>query len=247
VNRIRKKAGVKMNNPWAELTNDGIAKIDAEILQREEYRCELELGIPPAPFYGNVKNSKIVLLNGNPGFDGKEHIEQTTAEFIHDNNECLRQTDSAEMFSLKPQYSETSHGKWWIKKMTPTVDRGIHTELFGSVKAYREFLIRNLSVIEFVGYHSKNKPSFVNTMILPSQEYSSHLVKQAMRDGKVILIMRWNKEWLNHIKELEEYPYLWLNNVQNVVISEKNVISPDGRMWSDILRQLAEEDKNLSN
>jgi hypothetical protein len=244
-----------MTNPWTELTDYGVAKVDTEI--RQYYECDmggkrnpfnkLKFDIPPAPFYGNVKNSKIVLLNGNPGFDGEEYSEQRTDEFIHDNNECLWQTDAAELFSLKQQYNDTSHGKWWINHTLIKDNSSIHSELFGSVDAYRDYLVRNLSVIEFLGYHSEHRPSFVNNRVLPSQEYSFHLVRQAMRDKKLIVIMRWNDLWLKHIEGLSTYPYYWMSSPESACISENNVLSRNGTKWSDILRQLAEEDNNLSD
>jgi len=74
-----------MKNPWKKLpkqNNFYVLEEDAEIINQfneyiknykvdEKYRIHTE--IMPAPFMGDILNSKIVILTLNPGFDNTEN------------------------------------------------------------------------------------------------------------------------------------------------------------------------------
>jgi hypothetical protein len=54
---------------------------------------------------------------------------------------------------------------------------------------------------------------------LPSQEYSFDIVRQAMRRGKQIVVMRSDRSWLESLPEMSSYPYIRLSNHQNPYLS----------------------------
>jgi hypothetical protein len=76
--------------------------------------------------------------------------------------------------------------------------------------------------VEYFPYHSeKYKPI---KKILPSQEYSFSLVREAMNNKKIIIIMRSEKLWHEAIPELKNYSYKYLlHSFLNVVVSPNNL------------------------
>jgi len=203
----------------------------------EEKRLILDLS--PTPFYGNVKKSKILLLNGNPSVDKvHDYKDEADASYLREFAACLSQSDSAKMFSVWPEFSSSSHYRWWNQHLLPNVDSEMRLRVFGSEERARVFFAENISVVEYLGYRSKSTPWFYGNTILPSQEYGFHLVREAMQDRKLILIMRSKKLWEAAVPGLKDYPCLRLRSSQNVTLSECNIISPDGRKWSEILTRL---------
>ncbi|MDR3305604.1 MAG: hypothetical protein LBS85_06245 [Clostridiales Family XIII bacterium] len=236
--------GMKNQNPWEDM--DGfVAKCDKDYIfdlqasERTEQK-RLYLDLPPQPFHGNVSRSKMLLLSLNPGIKVQHDYEEQlhNEEFLAENTKCLRRADDAKLFSLNDRFAGTAHNKWWRKCLTPKIDQEIHIKLFGSVTKYRDFLENNFSVIEFLGYHSEEAPGFIQRNTIPSQEYSFELVRKAVKEKKTILIMRGKRLWIERVSELEDYPYLTLSNAQNATVSAKNVKSPDGKSWNEVLALL---------
>ena len=61
-------------------------------------------------------------------------------------------------------------------------------------------------------------------MPLPSQEYSFHLVRQAINRNAIIVLMRSKKLWFSAVPELEDYHSVFsVRNVQNPTISPGNL------------------------
>ncbi|MDR3364880.1 MAG: hypothetical protein LBS91_08065 [Clostridiales Family XIII bacterium] len=233
-----------MVNPWMEIDGN-VAKCDKEriLSLQSSIRAKqnpLHIELPPHPFYGNVRQSKLLLLSLNPGFGECDHQEQSMdADFRKELSECLLQTKDAKLFSINNRFGGTSHGRWWRKRTLLQTDQEIHKMIFGSVDKYADFLENNLSVIEFFGYHTKTTPDYVWARSpLPSQLYSFELVRESIRAKKRILIMRSKKLWERYVTELTGYPYLYLRSPQNVSLSENNVVSPDGKKWSDIVAEM---------
>jgi hypothetical protein len=212
-----------MMNPWREIEEieiDGsvasVAKCDKErilslrpIMRGKKNPLHIEL--PPHPFSGNVRQSKMLLLNLNPGFDKCDCLEQSMdADFRKELNECLLQTKDAKLFSINNRFRGTAHGIWWRKKMLPHIDQEIHEKVLGSVDKYADFLENNLSVIEFFGYHAETTPGYAwERGPLPSQMYSFELVRESIGAKKRILIMRSKTLWEQYVPELIGYPYLY--------------------------------------
>ena len=71
-------------------------------------------------------------------------------------------------------------------------------------------------------YHSKK---YINIGCrLPSQEFNFDLVETALKEDKIIIIMKGKKQWTQAIPRLEGHSKVYtLNSSQNSVISEKNL------------------------
>jgi hypothetical protein len=60
--------------------------------------------------------------------------------------------------------------------------------------------------------------------LLKSQQYNIYLLKEIIKQGKIIIIMRAERYWLELIPELRDYGYYRLRSSQNVAISRRNLI-----------------------
>jgi hypothetical protein len=75
--------------------------------------------------------------------------------------------------------------------------------------------------LQYLAYHSK---TYVNLpCILPSQNFTFDILRQAIKDQKTIVIMRSKKLWIKSVPELEAYPYIELKNYRRPFLSEKNM------------------------
>ena len=101
----------------------------------------------------------------------------------------------------------------------------------------------NIFDLEFFPYHSKSAFSFP---LLPSDEYRNYLLCQAMKDGKLIVIMRGASKWFgiedkgvcgNPLGQmLRNYPNkIILKNLRNPTLSPNNMSSSD---WSKLVAAL---------
>ena len=108
--------------------------------------------------------------------------------------------------------------------------------------------------IEFFPYHSQNLDSLKNYFNSkkdesnwpdwPSFDHTKNLVKEAINQGKIIVIMRLKSFWYKAIKGLEGYKnVIELANPQSVYITENNV-----RFYKEIKSRSKENwDKLIKN
>ncbi len=84
-----------------------------------------------------------------------------------------------------------------------------------------------LFCIEYLGYHScsyKRIPPSVSGGYLPTQLYAASLVKRAIAQRKMIVLMRARSEWLGLVPELKSYEGIYvLKNPQRVYLSRGNM------------------------
>jgi len=229
-----------MTNPWFELGCDSqssyfIHPADAKIIdefneslqerQSELYKIHTE--IFPAAFMGNVFDSKVVLLTLNPGYDENEeenkfyekYKDWFLNELTHSNRfECP-------LYCLDMEYA--TYSDYWKKRLNVLVksfgDEGI------------EIIGKKVSKIQFFPYVSKKFKSIPYKFIenefgvgkkhLHTQEYSFHLVREAIKRDAVIIITRSKNLWLNAVPELKDYPnLLYTKNARQPYITENNMI-----------------------
>jgi hypothetical protein len=220
--------GTYIDNPWTYLPtaepfvleSDRQAVSEFNTKARDEFKLRLEL--LPEPYWGNP-NAKVVLLNLNPGFsDDDVRLHRTNAEFV----ECCRRSLLQEeqeypAFYLNPAFSDTPGYRWCQRKL------GALVNIVG-----RKKVANGIFCIEFFPYHSNRYKRMRS--ILPSQHYSFHLVREAIRRGALMIMLRGKRGWLTQVPELVGYPFYTLNSAQSGVISPRNL--PAG--FDDIVKAL---------
>lgn len=220
------KGNPPISNPWTNISwGDRIASIDNNCLAKRLKSGRIQTNTLPEPYTGDA-TSNVYCLNLNPGnaciCDTSEpQIKQvfeiyTKQTLCHNINENM-------WFLL----NGTAGNKWWQQK----------------TKWLREWLQKNknrqnprMFVIEYFPYHTVKGMKFPTA--LPSYEYSNRLIRQAMEEGKYIVIMRHWKEWLKRIPKLEHYGKLArLKSPQNPCLTDKNIDTLGNFDLADLLNQ----------
>jgi hypothetical protein len=209
-----------MDNPWLDLPKKApfIAPSDIEMLNHPKYKQEgLRFDAFPEPYGGNMETAKVICLLLNPGF---EEADVTTnfdnPYWVREIRANLKHQTESEFFYLSLKVAETGGYRWWTNRLKPLEQAGVT----------REELTQGIMMIEFFPYHS-TKYTF-NKQYVPSQQYQFYLVREAMRLGKTIIIMRAKNTWIKAVPEIGNYPYLELSSPQNVIISQANLDNKNG-------------------
>ena len=215
------------NNPWKSLSmRDGIiAECDelffasqkvtphqyASMINNSNPKTKTELTFDclPEPYSGNPE-SKVYCLNKNPGepdkcFDGDMEFARAMID-----NMLLKSPDCFWAEGIKNKCGKQHGGVDWLVKRTQKLE---------------EILDRhpNIFFVEYFPYHSKE--GFAFPECLPSYKFSDDLIYQAMKEEKLIIIMREKKNWLKRIKGLGSYPLLYtLKNAQGGYLTPTNII-----------------------
>ena len=212
---------LKKKNPWTNLTEGEmkIATCDVPFFEAmdgaEEYtkkneKAQLTFSCLPDPFGGNP-DSKVYCLNMNPGkpdasFEGVEAYAEATIKNLRLESETCFWAEGI----LNAEGMEHDGADWTRKYVkNPLLDiLGCPPDIF---------------FVEYFPYHSKSGFAFPED--LPSYAFSNDLIRQAMKDGKLIIIMRSEDKWLERIDELADYHNLCvLKNHQSVWVSPGNIV-----------------------
>ncbi|HXA02627.1 MAG TPA: hypothetical protein VNW99_11605 [Cytophagaceae bacterium] len=214
-----------MQNPWTNIFDGDIGRLDRYSLKEErpvidEFNKSIsdEFKIYDTVFpsaYSNIKTSDILLLLTNPGYDQKEKDNG-----VYDDTERISQYLRNLIEDTVPT-SEKLLSPYWEKKLNKL------TKIYPL-----EIVKSHISIVQFFPYHSIKfreipkkliKKYFPNSNYLPSQEYTFHLLREALIRKPVIIITRSKKQWLEALPELNTYEYCFeTNNYRNPILSENN-------------------------
>jgi hypothetical protein len=165
---------------------------------------ELQAGLLPVPYVGDLRKARIFLLTLNPGFEPLDlYGEHTNRDFKKDLVHNLTQSslDSEYPFlTLNPKNSWHGGYKYWSKRFSD-LTAFFQTERKCSFRQSLAFIAQNVAVMEAAPYHST---SFDVSKKVISQLQSSRaiytfvkeeLVPRAL-EGKILLIvLRANWFW----------------------------------------------------
>lgn len=205
-----------MRNPWLDLPHDPpfVLEQDRAIIEKHNRTASAErfihLNCLPEPFLGKP-DAPVILLNLNPGFDPDDvrfHLEDRA--FIERSRANLRhEAQDYAFYLLDPAIEEAPGHRWWTSHL-----RGL-VEACG-----RQTVARNVLCVEHFPYHSER---FGFNGLVPSQEYSFYLVREAIRRSALIVQMRSRRIWFEAIPELRDYPH-WceLSSPQSAYVSPRN-------------------------
>lgn len=209
-----------MDNPWLNLPEEApyIALGDIEALKKQNYKLDgLRFDAFPEPYGGSLNTAKVVCLVLNPGF---EEADVTTnfanSYWVHEVRANLEHKTEHLFLYLSPGLKNTGGYRWWTAKLKPLEKAGVT----------RDELVQGIMMIQFFPYHSVKYVH--NRQYIPSQQYQFYLVREAMRLGKTVIIMRARNIWIEAVPELADYPYIELNSPQNVSISRANLDNKNG-------------------
>lgn len=214
--QIKSCISSELINPWPEVAKQKnppyLAKCDREIKLADFYNLRVEL--LPQPYLGNVGSAKVICLLLNPGCSGTEdNVEldcQRLQKALRDN---LGSSESRLVY-LDDEFDWTSGGKWMRQKiLNPLSAYGVT----------RDDLNRNFAVVEYFPYHSKAFNVRLDEP-LRSQRYGFELVRQAIMNNAIVLLMRGKELWHKAVPELQgSSNCITPHSTRNVILSEKNL------------------------
>jgi hypothetical protein len=202
-------------NPWLALPKQPpyIFPGDVNVLKQCGNKIDgLRFDVLPDPFVGNLETAEVILLALNPGFEQADLDVCMSSELYVKQTLANLQSKADTPFFFFHKGLEFSGGNWWWnRKLRPLTNAGVT----------RKQLSERIMCIEYLPYHSVHYKHL--NRYLPSQQYTFHLVRQAIREGKAIIVMRSERIWLEAVPELATYPYMKIKNPQNPAISVANL------------------------
>lgn len=214
-----------MKNPWSQLPSTAPRVLESDrgsidgfnLRYADNPQFVIQTQIFPEPFIGNP-DCRVYILNLNPGYsknDDHEHKKQRFVNAIKDN--LNHQSTAYPFYFLHPEFANAPGSKWWVGR-----SRWLINEIGQQSLANRWFCV------ELFPYHSqkyKRIPKSISPNgLVPSSNYSVHLVRQAMLANKAIVVMRAFGSWCNQIPELNSYRNLYrINNPRNPTFSPNNI------------------------
>lgn len=218
-----------MKNPWLELNqtnNRFIAECDISYINEyvEYGKQKLKLDIIPHPYMGNPFTAVVYFLLGNPLFFSDDYPYYRNAPDIFLEN-LQHKVNDYPLYWLNPIYGESKSYNWWLDKLG-----------YLDGETNRKIITNRFFSIEYFAYYSSNFPNDLNH--LPSQDYSFHLIKQAIIEKKIIIVARHKELWYSAISELRNYINKYeLKSSQNVIISQNNI---GNNNFNSIIKRLKE-------
>lgn len=192
-------------NPWLNLprTPPYVLPEDAAVFAEPKFKDEgYRFDAFPDPFIGNLSTARVIFLSLNPGFKEEDiTVNLSNKFFVQEAWKNLSHESNAPFMYLMDELKETFGYQWWHELLEKSVrDEGLKYEVI------RE----RIGVIEYMPYHSETYTP--NRLVVPSQLYAFGLVRQAIKDGRYIVIMRNVRAWVKAVPELADYPYIRLNS-----------------------------------
>ena len=242
-----------MHNPWAVNVGSWLKESERYMLEEDQKVLDFknltekfELKLLPEPYIGN-RDAPIYLLNLNPSVEDllclpdPEEIKLLKARlkahmicnylFYENKNEWIKCDEylKFKFYHLDPEYKYFQGFWWWYRKLKKLLE-GLQKDnkLYDSFKIAADSLFN----VEYMPYHSKQ---YIDIGCrLPSQEFNFGLVETALKEDKIIIIMKGKKQWMRAIPGLESHNKVYtLKSAQNSVISEKNLLAINGEKARD--------------
>lgn len=221
-----------MRNPWLDLParppfvlpcdRDVVEQFNVRVRARAREDLRLQLQHLPEPFLGR-KGAPVVLLNLNPGFSEADDEWHSNPKFVAELRSNLAHRASRwPFYLLNPRLQSPGHA-WWRSRMRELIDA-----------TSAEAVARNVLCVELHAYHSVRFG--LGRIVVPSQAYGIHLVREAMARGALIVRMRAQRRWFEHIPELPDYGRLIrTNSAQCAYLSREN-LGPEFEQVVDAIR-----------
>lgn len=191
-----------MNNPWIDLPKTAPFILDCDAGYVEKYNESakpkhfIQTKLPPEPFAGDPA-APVVLLALNPGYTDIYDAEYmiNNADFVQAMENTRTHVPQAYPFyHLAPRYPRNPGFLYWTCAMKDILYRVSH-----------EICANKIFLAEFFPYKTKQGRNF---RVLDSQKYTFSLVAAAMKRNAMIILLRSQKLWEEHIEGLCTYKKL---------------------------------------
>lgn len=241
--------------------NDIYFEADKEVLAKHRKKTKkkdniLQLQFPPEPWIGNIKDPKVIILSGNPGFSFDKASGDSNAERIKN----LRIKNKFDDFLDITSEQIIGDRNFLTHQVCGGIDDPIiigetdywKNQLCGLFKKHKnkrsgddKDLVNKIAVFEVHPYHSRRLEVFEGNDELPSQQMIVNKILQLIKDREnevIIIISRAKDYWISKLfNECAFSPFrkmMELNNVfvlssaQNTKLTSNNITSYDMRRYN---------------
>ena len=211
----------------------------ARIISMNGKDYSLDLHLYPEPFAGNP-DAPVYILNGNPGLDARDRRIMQYPNWSNMMVQSYNPTKNSTMYWLDEQWESKifsqvlnspgtyrSGFRWWLGNKNRTQANSIwKSGIASSLKNRYPDLHKNVFNVEYFPYHSKSlNMNLINGYISARGKDPNSVVsivnsylKNALNAGKVFIIMRCEKEWIERLNSLISAP----NKISSRQITIKN-------------------------
>ena len=214
-----------MQNPWRQLPVKApfVLPMDAAAVAAYQQHfagspnLQLQTQLMPEPYHGNP-NASICILSLNPGFSERDthwHFDTELGASLRAN--LAHESAEYPFVYFDPRFEDSPGAKWWRRKTRRVIE---HVGLSKAASA--------IFNVELFPYHSKSyrrvPKRLVANRLVPSSEYSGHLVREFIRKNKTIVVFRSFRLWVDLVPELDAYDNTFVvKNPRNPTISHNNL------------------------
>jgi len=228
-----------MKNPWEELiekvgadyqTKDKlyivqddlkvIKKFNENLSPKSKETYQIHYHIHPSHYTGNIRSASVILLATNPGYLVKEEFTLYINPAFH--KEVIENLKFNTDTFINRDESRRNDSNYWSDRTKEL------REIFGD-----DIVDKHLAFIQFFPYHSIKfrkipKKYFEDgERYLKTQKFGFELVREAIKEGKMIIILRSKKHWLKAVPELiahkKRRKVLEVKNARQPYLTPKNL------------------------
>jgi hypothetical protein len=205
-----------MLNPWLNYSfeSSAIHSKDSDLISQFNAKAKSEFKysdvLLPDPYIGSL-NSKLMLLALNPGLSENDFYVHKDNNYIKHHYKNINQTETEYPFYYLNPNLHCPGSDWWHKKLK---------WIIGDLDLKN--IASKICCLQLTPYHSvKFKKS---SKLLHTQNFIAHTLKNHIKNGYPIVIMRSKKHWVELVPELESYPNAFLlKNPRNPTLSPNNI------------------------
>jgi len=189
-----------IRNPWLNLPLSPPYALEADLAQLNSFNAsalrkhQFDLRLFPEPFFGTTL-TPVVVLNLNPGWSPEDEATHSQPWFADQARRSLAHALEPYPFIHLLPGGRTGGCIWWQRRTRELVD-----------DVGFDRIAKGIACVQYMPYHS---PEFSQRVpLVQSQEYSFQLVRNAMRRGAEIVVMRSFQLWVSAIPEITTYAHL---------------------------------------
>lgn len=160
---------------------------------------ELQFGLLPVPYCGDLECADIIICLLNPGLSPADFYAEKQQAFRNSLVANIRQDFGAKapypFLFLDPRWCWTAGYVWWTKKLQGTISK-ISNALNIDWLAANQLLAKRIAAVELFPYHSKTFSLGAAHLKSPSCIAAKKFVQSLINDPtRTVIVMRKTKEW----------------------------------------------------
>lgn len=216
-----------MRNPWIDLPRQPpyLLPADASVFDRHpRIAANIRFDLLPAPFMGRP-DAAVVLLALNPG--AKTNYDAYGAAFVEACRAEMLFQSRVPFGAMNPAHSMTPGYGYWnarLRRLCEHVGRSV--------------LLQQLLCVQFFPYQSQEFRALPEH--LPSQRFGFDLVRRAVSEGRLVIVLRSLRLWQTAVPELGNADIIGLRSPRSPYLTANNMGDENFRRVVERLREASQ-------